>query len=65
MLIPLCFDNDTCSMFEPLPPPPNHAEIIHMIVCGYEQRADYKRYNLVGSGPDSVLETFGAIYRGN
>ena len=34
-----------------------------MIVGEYEQRAVYKRYNVVGNGPDSVLETFGAFDR--
>ena len=33
-----------------------------MEVGEYEQRAIYKRYNVVGNGPDSVLETCHAIY---
>ena len=33
-----------------------------MIVGENEQRAVYKRSNVVGNGPDSVLETVGAIY---
>ena len=34
-----------------------------MIVSEDEQRVVYKRYNVVGNGPDSVLETSCAIYR--
>ena len=33
-----------------------------MVVGEYEPRAVYKRCNVVGNGPDSVLETSGAIY---
>ena len=36
---------------------------VRMIVGEYEQRAVYKRYNVVGSGPDSALETPGTIHR--
>ena len=32
-----------------------------MIVGVHERRAVYKRYNVVDNGPDSVLETSGAI----
>ena len=32
-----------------------------MIVGEYEQRAVYKCYNVVGNGPDNVLETSGAM----
>ena len=35
------------------------------IVGEYEQRAVYKRYNVVDNGSDFVLETFGVIYRFN
>ena len=38
------------------------AKIICMIVDEYKQRAVYKRYNLVGNIPDSVLKTSGAIF---
>ena len=36
-----------------------------MTVQKYEQRAVYKRYDVVGNGPDSVLESSGAIHRVN
>ena len=55
-----------------LSPPPPHthttecfAKIFRMIVWEYEQIAVHKRYIVVGNGPDSVLETSGAIYRVN
>ena len=32
-----------------------------MIVGEYNQRAVYKRDNVVGNGPDNILETFGVI----
>ena len=38
-------------------------KIVYMIVGEYEQRAVYKRYNVVDNGPGSVLETSGVIYR--
>ena len=34
-------------------PPP---QIVRIIVGEYEQRAVHKRYNVVGNGPNSVLE---------
>ena len=43
----------------------NKAKIVGMIVGEYVQRAVYKRYNVVGNGPDSVLETSSVIYHGN
>ena len=33
-----------------------------MILGEYEQTAVYKRYNVVGNGSDSVLETSGATF---
>ena len=30
-----------------------------------QKRAVYKRYDVVGNGPDSLLETFSMIYRVN
>ena len=32
-----------------------------MTLGEYEQRAVYKRYNIVGNDPDSVLETFPVV----
>ena len=48
-----------------LGPPPPPVKIVSMIVGEYKQRAVYKRYNVVGNGPRSVLETSGVIYRVN
>ena len=36
-----------------------------MIVGENEHGAVYKRYDVVGNGPDSVLETSSAIFRVN
>ena len=36
--------------------------IVAMTVGELENRAVYKRYNVVNSGPDSVLETLGAKF---
>ena len=36
-----------------------------MTVGDYEQRAVYKRYDVVGNGPDTVLKTSAAIHRIN
>ena len=36
-----------------------------VIVGEYEQRAVYKRYNVVDNVPDCVLKTSGAIHRTN
>ena len=41
------------------------SKIVRMILGEYDQRAVYKRYNVVGNGPDSVLDILGAIYRVN
>ena len=41
------------------------AKIVRMIVGEYEQRAIYKRYNVLGNGHHSVLETTGGISRVN
>ena len=39
---------------------------VRMIVGEYKQRVDhYKRYDVVGNGLDTVLETTGVIYRAN
>ena len=35
------------------------SKIARMIVGEYRQRSVYKRYNVVGNGPDSVLKTSG------
>ena len=36
-----------------------------MIVGEYEQSVVYKRYDVVGNGPDCVFETSNVIYRVN
>ena len=36
--------------------------IVRIIVGEYEQTAVYKRCNVVGKGPDSVLETASATF---
>ena len=41
------------------------AKKIRIIEGEYEQRAVYKRSNVVGNGPGSVLKASGAIYRVN
>ena len=41
------------------------AKIVCMIVGEFDQRAVYKRSNVIGNDPDSALETSGAIYRAN
>ena len=42
-------------------PLPHTVKIVLMLVGEYEQRAVYKRFNVASNGPDSVLETSGAI----
>ena len=53
-------------MFSPPPlclstPPTLLRKIVRWIVGEYEQKAVYKRYDILGNGSDSVLETSGAI----
>ena len=42
-------------------PLPHTVKIVRMLVGEYEQRTVYKRFNVASNGPDSVLETSGAI----
>ena len=37
-------------------------KIVCVIVGEYEQRAVFKRYNVVDNGPGNVFQTFGVIY---
>ena len=51
------------------PPSPDHsvtglrfAKIVCIIAGEYEQGGVHKRYNVVGNGPDTVVETSGAVF---
>ena len=50
------------SLFLLVPPP---QEFFRVILGEYEQRAVYKRYNVVDNVPDCVLKSSGAIHRTN